>query len=244
MKKIIAAGMIAGILLTGCGNSQPVETAARESAPTVKVIPMETLPVTETQPAEITLPAETQQPLPPETTAETVALAPEAYQVVYSCMIEDNQEYYTFQGIGPQKDIVWNLETRHLDCGQVPRITPIGSLDGRFFYAEDGTVIALNTATGETLWENPEFGGCIPNNDCMLLDPSGFIYLSGFEGPDLCVLDVEGNLISKTDCFCPEAYHPVKLWIDGSQLTVHLESDSPEGKTFSVDMSWIPQTQG
>ena len=236
MKKSLAAGLLAVLLLTGC-------TAAPESAAPV---PPETESITvaptETRAPETlapeTVPAETP---PAETRPE---LSPEAYQVVYNYMQEENQEYYIFQGLGPDKDLVWTLETRHLDCAETPRVCPIGTMDGKFFYCEDGSVLALDVITGAQLWENPDFGGTLVDTSAAILDPSGFLYLCSYSGPDLFVLDTAGNTVKKIDHFDPNFYWASRIWQEDRRIWVHLEGGSPEGVDFSAAMDWLPQAQG
>lgn len=223
MKKILAAGLCA-LLLAGCTSPAPKTTETAETpTQTVTVIPLETMEPTE---------------------PETVPQAVPDYQVVYNYMIEDSQEYYIFQGLDENKNLSWTVETAHLPCAQLPRICPMGTMEGKFFYCEDGTVKALDTVSGALLWENAEFGGSLPSDSQFILDPRGYLYLCGYSGPNLFVLDTEGHTVHAVKRFDPDFYWPCRIWEENGQLFVHLEGGSPEGKDFSVPMTWLPEAKG
>ena len=223
------------LLLSGCGaKSQAPETLA----PTASV---ESQAVTEAS----TAPATQATEFLPDPTQETVALSHAAYQVVYSYMMEDTEEYCTFQGIGPDGSLVWTRETAHFPASETPRINPIGRFEGTYYYNEDGTVVALDVITGDILWQNPEFKG---STSAALIDEDyGYLYLCGSDSPDFMAIDPQGNTVRRIDVLSTDHSGPIRIQQAGQQLLIYL-SKGPDGAQeefpVTVDMDWIPQAQG
>lgn len=243
MKRKIIFLILTAALLAGCQKA-PQVSAETSSATVTQTLPEETADSTGSPAEETAKAAETL----PDPTEETVELSPAAYRVVYSYVIEDGKEYYDLQGIGPQGDILWQQQTTPMNCAQVQRVTAIGNDNGVFYYSEDGIVIALNAADGSILWQNMDFGGSFSNASASLIDPQGFLYLCGFSGPDLMVIDFQGNTIEKIPSLHEGYYGAYAIEIDGDQLLIHLSGndlDEDEGDyPFRVDMSWIPEAEG
>lgn len=221
------------LLLSGCGaKPQAPETTAAPTAP------LQTQAVTEaaTQETEYL----------PDPTQESVALSHAAYQVVYNYMMEDTEEYCTFQGIGPDGSLVWSQETKHFPASETARIFPIGRFEGTYYYNEDGTVVALDVITGDILWQNPEFQGVCDANT-VLFDDYGYLYLCGANGPDFMAIDPQGNTVRRIDVLSTDHNGPLRIQQEGQQLVIYLSKgpDGAEGEfPVTVDMDWIPQAKG
>ena len=232
MKKICMI-LCCALLLSGCGaKSHTPETTAAPTAP------LQTQAVTE---------AATQEPdYLPDLPQESVALSHAAYQVVYSYMMEDTEEYCTFQGIGPDGSLVWSQESRHFPASETARIFPIGRFEGTYYYNEDGTVVALDVVTGDILWQNPEFQGVCDANT-VLFDEYGYLYLCGTNGPDFMAIDPQGSTVRRIDVLSADHSIPLRIRQEGRQLVIYLSKgpDDAEGEfPVTVDMDWTPQAMG
>lgn len=238
-KRIAGLLLISALILAGCSNEKPVPTEA-QTEPTVATETTATeAPVTEpTQTGEVT-----------EEPTETVELSYDAYQVLYTYVNEDNEEYYLLQGIDHQGNLIWSKETEHLAPAQLPRVSHIGTYEGKYFYCEDGTVIALDVTSGEVLWKNGDFGGSFSEDTAALIDSDGFIYLCGALGPDFIAIDVDGKTVKKIDSFSNVHSGAYRIDRKGEKLVIHL-SDGPDGNVgddgyiFEVEMDWLPELLG
>lgn len=244
MKKAILI-LCTAALLAGC-QQQPHEPPAETET---------VLPAAETQAAtlETSIPetteviqSESMEALLPDPTEETVELSYAAYQVVYNVLTDGDQESAVFQGIGPNGDLAWSYETQSYASAQLPRITPVGQYEDRYYLVEDGTVVALDVCTGRILFENPEFQGC-PAPKAMLIDSYGFLYLAGMDRPDFFAMDPQGNTVKRMDSLSQEYCRPMEILQEGDQLTVYMESDLHGGSgrfPCEIPMDWLPQAQG
>lgn len=233
-KRMVALLLVSALVLAGCTNERPDPTKT-QTAPSV------------TTEAPATEPAETGEAK--EEPTEPVELSYDAYQVLYTYMIEENEEYYILQGIDHQGNLLWTKETEHLSMAQLPRVSHIGTCEGMYFYSEDGTVIALDVITGEVLWKNGDFGGNFSSDDAVVIDRDGFIYLCGAFGPDFIAIDFQGKTVRKIDSFSKEHSGAFRIDRAGDKLVIHL-SNGPDGNVgdegylFEVGMDWLPELLG
>ena len=232
MKKRMFALALSALLLTGCGGQDTPETTEPVTAEV-------TAEAETTEATRFTQPAETL----PDPTEETVALSYTAYKVTYTYLQDDDQEFYTFQGIDPEGNIAWTKESAHLDMAQIQRIMPIGTWEDRFLYNEGGTVVALNIVTGQELWRNEEFRGCFGSEKAVLIDPAGFVYLCGGDTPDFFACDMEGNTVLRINSLEDNPGIPFAIRQEGDTLII--TSEIPDGTVeHTVPMTWLPQPQG
>ena len=237
MNKLFPTLALSALLLAGCGGTE--EPTVPPTVPPA--------PVAETAPAVPETTEETRFTQPPETlpdpTEETVALSYTAYHVTYTFLEDSGTESYTFQGIDPQGNVVWTLETPVFDMGMTPRIMPVGTWEDRFLYNEDGTLVALDITTGEELWRNQEFQGSFASESSVLVDPAGFVYLCGWDTPDLFVCDMAGRTVLRINGFEDREGNAFAIRQEDNELVI--TSEIPDGsREHRVPMDWIPQPQG
>lgn len=222
------------LLLSGCG-AAPQPTKSTEP------------PAPSAQTQVVTQPSAAQETeFLPDPTQESVALSHAAFQVVYNYMMEDTEEYCTFQGIGPDGGLAWSQESKHFPTSETARIFPIGRFEGTYCYNEDGTIVALDVTNGNILWQNTEFQG-ICDSDTVLFDDYGYLYLCGSDGPDFMAIAPDGSTVRRIDVLSTEYTSPIRIQQEGQQLVIYLSkgSDNTQGAfPITVDMDWIPQAQG
>lgn len=210
---------LTALLLCGC--------AAPSSQPEVVTRPPIELP-------------EPQIALPEETDTPTVPTAP-VNTVTYQYHTEDLKEFARIIAHDQDHNEVWVYETPHLDMAQMQRVSPIGSWNDRYYFVEDGAVVALDIATGNVLWKNSDFGGCPASTDAVAIGDDGSVYLCGFFGPDFFAADTSGNTLRKTDSFNADYYWAHKLKMQDFAVIVYFsggpEGDmGPEAYSVSVDL--------
>ncbi len=91
---------------------------------------------------------------------------------------------------------VWKYTTKSYPIGQITTVEEIGLYNSMYYFCENGKVITLDPRTGEIIWENNELYG---TGICYAFDEVGNIYLSGGLGPDLMVIDINGNTLRRIE---------------------------------------------
>lgn len=159
---------------------------------------------------------------------QTEDAAPEYGTSVTVERLEDGSGYIraVFTGISSQGEAVWTYETGTYPMAQLDVINDIGAYNGNYYLVENGSVCALSIADGSVRWVNREFGG---SAYCSVFDQKGTLYLCGFLGPDLFIVDANGNTVKKIDSFDPEYVWPSQIVHQGSQVAITFEQ-TPSGK--------------
>lgn len=148
--------------------------------------------------------------------------------VTYQYHTEDLKEYARIVAHDADHNEVWVYETPRFDMAQLQRVSPIGSWNDRFYFVEDGAVVALSAATGEVLWKNTDFGGSPAGVEAVAIDDNGTAYLCGFFGPDLFVVTADGTTVKKEDTLNGDYYWGHKLVLQEDCVVVYF-SGGPEG---------------
>lgn len=137
------------------------------------------------------------------------------------------EEYAVIRGITESGDTLWESFTASYPAAQMDMITPIGQYDDRYYYVEGGAVVALSVSDGSMLWRNDGFGGAL-GDDCCVLGEDGTVYLSGFWGPDLFVVDRNGNTCKRVETVNADYFGAAYLEIRDGQAIIYMSS-GPDG---------------
>lgn len=133
-------------------------------------------------------------------------------------------------------NIIWEYSTPEYDPTELPRVSEIGQRSDKFYFVQDGSIIALNVETGVIEWENNDFQG----SGTAVAFGEDAIYLSGYYGPDFFAVSIDGETLARIDKFDENYFWASDIEVDGNQATVYLEG-SVDGLTtphvFYVDLN-------
>ena len=154
-------------------------------------------------------------------TAEGSAAGEQALAVSVSIehIYSSTDESAVISGTDQAGNVVWTYETGTYGMTQLYRISEIGVFGDTYYLVEDGAVIALDRSDGSVKWKNEEFAGGGPAFD---FGSDGNLYLCGYLGPDLFVVDPDGNTVYRKESFNSDYYWPYELECreDGILLTM------------------------
>ena len=154
-------------------------------------------------------------------TAEGSAAGEQALAVSVSIehIYSSTDESAVISGTDQAGNVVWTYETGTYGMTQLYRISEIGVFGDTYYLVEDGAVIALDRSDGSVKWKNEEFVGGGPAFD---FGSDGNLYLCGYLGPDLFVVDPDGNTVYRKESFNSDYYWPYELECreDGILLTM------------------------
>lgn len=97
--------------------------------------------------------------------------------------------------------------------------------DGCVYLVENGSIKSLDFFTGAVKWTNSDFGGS-PAEDAYTFSSSGKLYIAGYYGPDLFVVDSDGKTICRVNSLLPGSYWLSNMWwYGGDDMRVIYDSD-------------------
>ncbi len=112
-------------------------------------------------------------------------------------------------GIAENGEVIWQYQTGEYPIAQLDQTEEIGLYNGMYYFCEKGTIIAFNPQNGEIVWKNESFNGA---GVCYDFDEQGNLYIAGYFGPDLMIVDVNGRTVDKFPALSDEVYlWPYKL---------------------------------
>ena len=153
----------------------------------------------------------------------------------------DDKEYAVITALDADGETVWQQQTRQYDVAQLDSVTEIGLWNDRFYYVEGGKIVALDRESGEKLWENKEFQGRPAGKDACLILEDGTIVATGYFGPDLTVVDKDGELLAYLDTYDTNIFWPYDVVMDDGVIVITFEGspyDTGETKLTVDPETW------
>ncbi len=148
-----------------------------------------------------------------------------AISVDFEYIIDGGKEYAVITGLDEANGVVWTYQTDQYECAQLDRVSELGSRSGLFYYVEDRTVVALDISSGKKVWENASFGG---SPSAFTFDDDGNLYICGYFGPDLFVMNENGETIHKVEAFSSDYYWPIEISYSEGMVAITYEG-TPSG---------------
>ena len=158
-----------------------------------------------------------------------------AGSVSFSHKADGDKEYAVITGKSDKGDELWTVETGSYGISQLDRVQEIGVIGDHYCYIEDGDVVALDLTDGSEAWRNTEFTGAL--GDCVF-DEDGTIYLCGYLGPDLFVVNKDGETVKriaqlKDDYIWP---YDIRFTDDGDLLLTYEQvGEGGDEGTITID---------
>lgn len=163
--------------------------------------------------------------------------AQQAVQVSFERSYTDGMEQAAITGLDDSGSVLWSIQTEAYPGTQLPNCSDIGIENGMYYYAEGGRILALDLSNGSTIWENAEFKG---SAICHVMDENGIMYVCGYYGPDLFVIDKDGNTISRIDRFRDDYNWPYQIELHEGILTIWYEQNGQSLQIPLADVTGIP----
>lgn len=165
-----------------------------------------------------------------------------AVQVNFETVRENGREYGQITGISSGGEEVWTRKTHSYASAQTDRVADIGIRGNLYYYVEGGDIVALSRQDGSRVWKNMEFGGC-PAKGAFAFDEDNRLYITGYLGPQLFAVDMNGLTVTRQASLGEGYSRPVSIALEGSRAVVTFEegpgstADAPMGGTLYVDIA-------
>jgi len=156
--------------------------------------------------------------------ALNAAVHAETYRFTLDTSYLNNYEYATLTAVNEAGQVVWTYYSDYYPAAELSHFQMI--LNNEYVYlVENGSIKLFDFYTGRVKWTNSDFGGS-PANGCYVFSSSGKLYISGYYGPDLFVVDTDGTTICRVNELCPGSYWIDSMWWSGEdEMCVHYSSD-------------------
>ena len=144
------------------------------------------------------------------------------YIIMNKWSTSDYQEHCSLQGINPNTgQVIWNT---YLGSGIETELSVgdyLGINNGFAYAVFDGSVYVLDPETGYVLLVNSDYKGRSP---AWTFSSSGKLYLCGYYGPDLFVMDTDGKTLCRVNSFNNKLYWPYyMMFTTGNNLLIEYD---------------------
>ncbi|MBO5348777.1 MAG: hypothetical protein J6A89_03030 [Clostridia bacterium] len=114
-------------------------------------------------------------------------------------------EYAVLHAYDKDGNEIWKYKTGTYAMTELERIQLLDSEDeAEYVYiVEGGTIVKFNKQTGDIIWKNSDFGGA---SVTYTFDEQDNLYIAGYYGPNLCVINKDGKTIKKLEDFPSKDY--------------------------------------
>lgn len=134
---------------------------------------------------------------------------------------EKYDESAIISGMTEDGEVVWQYETGEYQVAQLASVEEIGWYNDMYYFCELGTIIALKPQTGEVIWKNIDFGGA---GICYDFDEQENLYIAGYFGPDLMIVDKNGQTLKRCTMLDNEKHlWPYKMEYAGEYVFITYE---------------------
>lgn len=145
---------------------------------------------------------------------------------------EETSKEYAVITVSKNNTLIWSYETEKMTVTELDRVEFIESPKDKIYINVGGNIIALDLETGEQLWKNNNSSGA---STCSVIDENDTLYIMGYYGPHLHVIDNNGNTIKMIESFDDNLYWPYEAKLSDDILTIKYASD--DNASIEVDLN-------
>lgn len=124
--------------------------------------------------------------------AATSNVLPSSMQYTYKSLDQSAEYIDIINAYDENDNILWTYESDPIGVGQYDNTTDIGVRDSGYYIVEKGTLNCTDIYTGKIKWSNSDGVGA---SCSYCFDDDDTIYICGYEGPALVVIDKDGNTL-------------------------------------------------
>ncbi len=157
---------------------------------------------------------------------------PDGAPLYYGFEIVDNEadatEYAVISAYGSGKKVLWEYTTREAFVTELDTVEEIGATPYGYLCNVGGTITCIDF-DGKLKWENEEFGGA---SISYSFDNNYNLNIAGYYGPDLFIVDKDGQTIAEYGPFSDDFYWPTGLVYEDGRVRITYDSN---GAIISID---------
>lgn len=165
-----------------------------------------------------------------------------AVEVTFQRDTSNGQEYAIYTGMDENGKTLWTYQTDAYYIGQLNSTFDIGLQDDGYYLSEDGKIIKLSLYDGSVIWVNSDFGGSVGGSD---FDNEGTLYVCGYFGPDLFVVNKDGETLSRVEHYDANLFWASDIQWLGDRIAITYDGAGAEPVTvyYPLDAEWMQIAQ-
>lgn len=157
-----------------------------------------------------------------------------AVEVSFDVQHENDTEFAVITGYDEDGEALWTVETPKYGTAQLSRVQAVDIRNDMYYYIDDGDVVALSLKDGRELWRNDEFGGSLGD---FAFGNNGTLYLCGYLGPDLFVIDSDGSTVRRIAALKDDYIWPYDIdFYDDGALAITYEQVGAGGDEGTITL--------
>lgn len=153
-----------------------------------------------------------------------------AVEIKFIENMDGNFVYADVVGYDKDGNIQWIYTTEKYEMTELPALQQMGSTEEVCYIFEGGTITTLDMITGEIRWQNSDFDAHGPS---WYLDEENTLYLCGYYGPDLLVIDAQGRTIHQIGSFREGFTWASDIYPEGDSIIVAMDLGPQEYRNES-----------
>ena len=149
----------------------------------------------------------------------------ETYNFNLQTTISNNMESAVLTATTLSGSKVWTYYSGSYPAAELSHFALMTN-NGYVYLVENGSIKQLDFFTGNVNWTNSDFKGS-PAKEAYTFSSSGKLYIAGYYGPDLFVVDTDGTTIARVNQIDSSSYHLDSMWFyDGDYIRAHYDSNN------------------
>ena len=165
-----------------------------------------------------------QQPEVLQAETDAASAEPASYDFEVIRDEESFTEYGTVRALDTNGGELWSYQTPEVEMTELTGIQTIGPAKEGYLLLAGGSILCIETSgadAGTLKWQNDEFGGA---GACWDMDEEGNLYIAGYYGPALMIIDPKGNTIRRYTSIGDDYYWPYEVEVSEGNARIRFES--------------------
>lgn len=132
-------------------------------------------------------------------------------------ILNGENDKYIITAKDKNNNVLWTYTTKECPATELETVEFLTIIENKVYINEDGTIIALNKDNGKVIWKNSDYKGA---SSCFCVDSENNLYIAGYYGPFLCIIDENGKTIKRIGDFGDKYIWPARLELKNNKELV------------------------
>lgn len=150
------------------------------------------------------------------------------FELISTTTSGNYKESGMLSALAPDGTVVWSYKTAAMDATELTHIIGLGEVNDCYYMTVAGDVLCFDRDTGNLRWTNTKNCGAACS---WAFDEGGRLYICGYYGPDLLVIDASGRTVISYDSVDLNHWWPYQLELRDGAIYITFDG-TDDGKTL------------